>query len=257
MAVTADPELGRVILEQKPNRGNIGNGCFLLLLGCLPMLGGVAATTAPVAVRLGFFALGLCLSGFSAVMLWRNWVHVFLQERGIREYRRGKGRSLAYDSVDEVQYSSVRIFMHGSYIRTVQKLALRSGPPAEPPLVCTLIFKEADGRAPAETPTALTHVRDAVSRPLAERLLARVMREDTLAWTPGVRISRTGVEAEERGTWTLIEWARISKLEVDQETLQLWTQDGTKPRLKLSVTAPNAYPAYLVALKLMTQRGVR
>src|SRR5689334_13897933 len=140
MAVSANPDLGRVLHEQKPNRGNIGNCCFLLLLG-LPMMGVVAAGTAPLGVRLGFFGLGLCLSGFAVVMLWRNWVHVFLQERGIREYRRGKARSLAYDQVDEVLYSSARIFMHGSYIRTVQKLALRSGQSPEPPLVCTLVFK--------------------------------------------------------------------------------------------------------------------
>jgi hypothetical protein len=255
MAVTADPDLGRVLHEQKPNRGNIGKCCFLLLLG-LPMMAVVVVPSAPLAVRLGFFALGLCVSAFAVVMLWRNWMHVFLQERGIREYRRGKGRSLAYELVDAVQYSSARVFMHSSYIHTVQKLALRSGS-SEPPLVCTLTFKEADGRAPGETRTALTAVRDSVSRLLAERFLKDIMREDSLAWSPTVRICRNGVEPEDGGTWTLIDWAQIRKLDMDQETLRLWTDDASKPRLAVRMTEPNAYPAYLVALTLMEQHHRR
>ena len=51
-------------------------------------------------------------------------MHVFLQERGIREYRQGRGRALAYDDADEMYYSSLRIFMHGSYIHTLQKVGL-------------------------------------------------------------------------------------------------------------------------------------
>jgi hypothetical protein len=252
MAVNADPDLGRVLLEQKPNRGNIGNGCFLLLLA-LPMMGVVAAPTAPLGVRLGLFGLGLCLSGFSAVMLWRHWMYVFLQERGIREYRRGKGRSLAYDLVDEVRYSSARIFLNGSYIHTVQKLALRSGLSREPPLVCTLIFKELDGDAPGEARTALTQVRDATSLFLADRFLERIMRDETVVWAPGVRINRRGVETEDRGAWALVEWGRVSKMDIDEGTLQLWTHEESKPRLRLSMTEPNSYPAYAMALRLMRQ----
>jgi hypothetical protein len=254
MAVRPDPDLGRVLLEQKPNRGNIANGCFLLLLG-LPLLGVAAAAAAPLAVRLGVPALGLCLGGFAAVMLWRNWMHVFLQERGIREYRHGRGRSLAYDAVDEVLYTSARIFMHGSYIRTVQKLALRSGQTPGPLLVCTLLFKEADGRAAAEARTPLTQVRDAVALPLAERLLKRVLRGQTVAWAPGVRVGRRGVEAEERGAWSLVEWREVSKLDVEQGAVRLWVPGGTRPRLSVGLTEPNSYPAYLAALKLMRQGG--
>jgi hypothetical protein len=250
MAVSADPNLGPVLLEQKPNRGNLGNGCFLVLLA-LPMMGSLAVPAAPLALRLGLFGLGLCLGGFALVMLWRNWVHVFLQERGVREYRHGKGRSLAYDQVDELQYSALRLFHGGAYIHTVQKLALRSERSPGPPLVCTLILKEADGRAPTEARTALTRVRDAVALLLAERLLQRILRDEAIAWTPGVRISRHGLEIDQGSALELVEWRQVHKLDAGQGTLRLWTQGGTAPRVQMSMAQPDFYPAYVAAVKLI------
>jgi hypothetical protein len=228
----------------------------LLLLG-LPAMGIVAVPAAPLGVRLGIFGLGLCLSGFALVMLWRNWMHVFLQERGVREYRHGKGRSLAYDQVDELQYSALRLFHGRAYIHTVQKLALRSERSPGPPLVCTLILKEADGRAPAEARTALTQVRDAVALLLAERLLQRILRDEVIAWTPGVRISRDGLEIDQGGTLELVAWRQIHKLDAGLGTLRLCTQGGTAPRLQLSMTQPGFYPAYVVAVKLIEQSRER
>jgi hypothetical protein len=125
MAIGADPALGGTLLVQKPSRGNIGNAIFLLVLG-VPLVLVIFAPEAPLGARVGLPLLGCCVTGFAALMLWRNWMHVFLQERGIREYRQRRGRSLPYDQVDEVVYSSARLFAHGSYIHTVQKLALRS-----------------------------------------------------------------------------------------------------------------------------------
>jgi hypothetical protein len=250
MTFGADPTLGKILLVQKPNKGNIGNAVFLMVLG-VPFMLVVAAPTAPMEVRLGGLGFGSCLSGFAAVMLWRNWMLVFLQEFGVREYRQRRGRSLRYDEVDELIYSSARIFGHGSYIHTVQKLALKSNRLAGPPLVCTLIFKEADSRSPAEAKTALADVRNRVSYSLADRFLGRLGGEATVDWTPEVRISTRGLEfADRHGNWELAEWRHVSRYEMSNGTLKFWLEAEAKPRLQINTTQPNFYPGYALALRL-------
>jgi hypothetical protein len=250
MTISADPALGKILLVQKPNKGNIGN-CVFLMVVSLPFLLVVAAPTAPLEVRLGFSGFGLCLGGFAAIMLWRNWMHVFLQEIGVREYRQRHGRSLRYDQVDELIYTSLRIFAHGSYIHTVQKLALKSNGLAGPPFVCTLIFKEADGRSPTEARTALTEVRDRVSHSLADRFLERLERESTVDWTPEVRIAPRGLEITDRhGNWEHVEWRNVSRYEMGNGTLSLWLDAEAKPRLQINSAQANFYPAYALALRL-------
>ena len=217
----------------------------------------VIAPKAPLEVRLGFGGFGSCLSGFAAIMLWRNWMHVFLQESGIREYRQRRSRSLRYDQVDELLYTSLRIFGHGSYIHTVQKLALKSNRLAGPPLVCTLIFKEADGRSHAEAGTPLTKVRDRISSAIAARLFERLAREPTVDWTPEVRISKRGLElSNHRSVWKLVEWRKISRYEMEGGTLKLWIEGETTPRHQISTSQSNFYPAYSLALRLHSQAKV-
>ena len=60
-------------------------------------------------------------------------MRVYLQEHGIREYRQGRGRSLPYEQVEQMLYSTMRIFMHGSYVHTLQKLALYGDEEPKPP----------------------------------------------------------------------------------------------------------------------------
>jgi len=251
--ISPDPALGKVLLEQKPSKGNIGNVIFLMILG-VPMMLIVAAPNAPLDVRLGFLLFGSCLTGFALIMLWRNWMHVFLQETGIREYRQRRGRSLPYDQVDELIYSSLRIFAHGSYIHTVQKLALKSERLPGPPAVCTLIFKEADGRAPAEAKTVLVGVRDQVSFKLAMQLHGRISRDDAFDWTPEVRFTARGLQlADKQGRVEIVEWRRIGRHEISQGTLRLWLEGEDQPRLQISTSKPNFYPAYFLLLNLRKQ----
>lgn len=168
--VSPDPALGAVLLEQKIKAGTVGNALFLLVLGILAMLV-VGAPTAPIGVKVSFFLFGAGVAGLALWMLWRHWMHVFLQERGIREYRQRRGRSLPYNQADEITYSSLRVFMNGSYIHTVEKVALKSDREAGPPLVCTHIFKEADGRAPGE----------------AERRFSTCAMQSACGWPSGCR----------------------------------------------------------------------
>jgi hypothetical protein len=190
------------------------------------------------------------------VMLRRNWMHVFLQERGTREYRQKRGRSLRYDHVDELTYSALRIFSYGSYIHTVQKLALKSHKMPGPPLVCTLIFKEADGHSPSETQTALTDVRNMVSGLLEERFSQRLGRDGKVDWTPEVRIGARGLEmADRNGVGEYVEWRRVSKMEANQGMFRLWVDSDSKPLLQSSTSQPNFFPAYSLALRLWKQVG--
>ncbi|HJT31949.1 MAG TPA: hypothetical protein VJ783_07830 [Pirellulales bacterium] len=248
--VSPDPALGAVLLEQKIKAGTVGNAIFLLVLGILPMLV-VGAPTAPAGVKVGFFLFGAGLAGFALWMLWRHWMHVFLQERGLREYRQRRGRSLPYDQADEITYSSLRIFMNGSYIHTVEKVALKSDREAGPPLVCTHIFKEADGRATGEARTPLLDVRNAVGLRLAERMSKQIAREAAIEWTPELRIRARGLEiVDARGRSELVEWGRLSRLEIDHGKLKLFHDGNDRPRLETPVATPNFYPAYFVAVRL-------
>jgi hypothetical protein len=250
MTISADPAFGKILLVQKPNKENIGNCVFLMIVG-VPFMLVVAAPIAPMLMRLVFPPFGLCLSGFAVIMWRRHLMYVFLQEFGIREYRQGRGRSLRYDHVDELFYTSLRLFGHGFYVHTVQKLALKSNGLAGPPFVCTLIFKEADGRSPTEARTALTEVRDRVSHSLADRFLERLERESTVDWTPEVRIAPRGLDITDRhGNWELVEWRNVSRYEMGNGTLSLWLDAEAKPRLQINSAQANFYPAYALALRL-------
>ena len=258
--VAADPDFGTILLEQKPNKGNIGNGIFLLVCGICCLAFGLLTTLLMSLTRLSisggaaFIIVGSLLCGFTGIMLRRHWMHVFLQERGIREYRQRQGRSLRYDDVDELTYSSLRIFMSGFYIHTVQKLALKSHGLQGPPLVSTLIFKEADGRSAFESQTALTDVRDRISSVIDERLLEALGREGTVDWTPESRIGARGLDlADRKGTCHFVEWRRVSKMEAWQGMLRLWVDSEVNPRLETTTAQPNFFPAYSLALRLWEQ----
>jgi hypothetical protein len=253
MRATADPTLGAVLFEQRPNKGNIGNAIFLMILGA-PFVLVAAAPSAPLNVRLGLPGVGLGICAFAAIMLWRNWMHVFLQELGIREYRQGCGRTLRYDLVDRITYTSLRIFMHGSYIHTVQKVAFEAKDQEGPPLVSTRIFKESEGLSARETRTALTEARDRVSGLLADQMLKRVQRQGSLEWTPQVRITMAGLEiADRNGRWETAEWRRIDRYEIQDGTLHIWLADEAAATLKISSGHPNFYPALALVHRLRKQ----
>jgi hypothetical protein len=256
MAVSADPELGQVLHEQKPNRGNIGNCIFLMILG-LPFMLVVLAPTAPWEVKLGLSTVGFGLSAFAAIMLWRNWMYVFLQERGIREYRQGKPRSLHYDEVATLFYTSGRIFSHGSYVHTVQKLALQADEPEAKPLVCTHIFREPDGRALAEARTPLTQMRDVVARRLADRLLTQVRRGEAARWSDDIQIGPDGLLISPGvGREDQIAWSRIHRIALNEGVCQIEIDDDQKPRWKIKSSEPNFWPA-LVLVQRMRSTAAR
>lgn len=248
--VAPDPAFGQVLLEQKTKAGSIGNAIFLMVLG-LPMMLVVFAREAPTQAKVSLFFLGAVIVAFALIMLWRHWMHVFLQERGIREYRQRRARSLAYDQVDEIIFSSLRIFMHGSYIHTLEKLALKADRMSGPPLVCTHIFKEANPRAPDVAHTPILHVRNVISMALAERFSQELARKNSLPWTPELRINSAGLEivgGESSGQ--AFEWRRVSRMEIDQGKLQVWVDADPRPRVATLTSAVNFYPLYLLAMKL-------
>jgi hypothetical protein len=262
MSATPDPELGSILLNQKLNKGNIGNGIFLLLCGLLSLAFGLATLIlAPVSRvsilgGIAFIGVGLSLCVFVGIMLRRYWMHVFLQERGICEYRQGRARSLRYDQVDELTYSTLRIFMHGFYIHTVQKLALKSHGLPGPPLVSTLIFKETDRRSSSETRTALTDVRKMVSERLEDMFVQKLRLGEMVDWTPELRIGSRGLDvADRKGVGEHVEWQRVTNLEVNQGIFRLWVNSNAKPLHQTTTAQPNFFPAYSLALRLWKQFG--
>ena len=263
MTVSTDADFGQILFEQKPNKGNIGNSIFLFfcaacLLACgIPVLFLMPTSKGSILGGIVFIGVGLSLGAFVGIMLWRNWMHVFLQERGIREYRQKRGRSLRYDRVDEMTYSSLRIFLHGSYIHTLQKLALKSHRMPGPPLVCTLIFKEADGHSSFEARSALTDVRNMLSDQLEQRLLQRLRREEAVDWTPEIRIGLRGLDLTDRkGVRDYVEWQRVRKMEADQGIFRLWVDTDVHPLVQTSTAQPNFFPAYALALRLWKRSAI-
>ena len=246
--VTPDLALGKVLLEQKPRWGDIGSMIFLIVLG-LPISLVVFAREAPMYFRIFALCLGGGLVILALVALWRRWMHVFLQEHGIREYRQRRGRSLPYDKVDEVTYSAIRIFMHGSYIHTVEKLAMRSTTLPGPPLVCTHIYREPNPQG-GETGTPLLDVRNVISAGLTLRLSKRLAAEHGLDWTPNLRLHQGGLEIlDGKAGAQVIEWRRLSKLEIQHGKLRIWVDADSRPRIATPTTAPNFYPIYFLAMQ--------
>jgi hypothetical protein len=257
MAAEPDPRLGPVLLELKPAKGQVGNFLFLTILA-IPFVLVVFAPTAPLEVKLGCLLVGLGLLAFIAIMLWRYWMDVFLQEQGIREYRQGRPRSLPYDQVATMFYTSIRIFMHGSYMHTVQKLAIQGDDPSARPLVCTHTVREADGGAPAETATALTQVRDQITPRLAARLLERLRSGESLVWGKNVRITPHGLEILDRtGREELVEWPRCRRSQFEQGTYRIWIDDEEKPRLQINSAEPNFWPIAALIQRFRREAGTR
>ena len=260
--ITADPDLGKVLLVQKPTKGTIGNLVFLFLCGLMMFAFGVPAlvllpaSAGSIAGGLLFIGIGLGLCVFVVIMAQRYRMHVFLQEHGICEYRQGQPRSLRYDQVDELTYSSGRIFMHGSYVHTVQKLALKSHMLPGPPLVCTLILKESDGRSPSESRSAVTIARNMTSSMIEERLRRRLGRDGAIDWTSDLRIKSSGLDvAHRKGGWSFVEWYRIKKMDVHEGMFGLWVDADTRPLLRTTSAQPNFFPAYSIAIRLWQYPG--
>ena len=198
-----------------------------------------------------FISVGSLLCGFTGIMLRRHWMHVFLQERGIREYRQRQGRSLRYDDVDELTYSSLRIFMSGFYIHTVQKLALKSRGLQGPPLVSTLIFKEADGRSAFESPTALTDVRDRISSVIDERLLeASAARERLIGRLRSVSARVVWIWLIARAPVISSNGPGSARWKPGRGCYGSGSTRKSKAGLETTTPRPNFFPAYSLALIL-------
>ena len=255
MPATPDPSLGGVLLEQKIRKGQIGNFVFLTIVA-LPFVLVPAVPAAPLEVKLGMGLFGLGLIAFVAIMAWRYWMHVFLQEQGICEYRQGKPRSLRYDQVATLHYTSLRIFSHGSYVHTVQKVAIQADEPESKPLVCTHIFREADGRAPAETRTPLTLVRDQVTPRLADRLHAQLRRGQAVPWSDTVQVGLDGlIVAEGAGREEQIAWSRVSRIAIDEGVCQISIDGESAPRWKLKSAEPNFWAVLNLVERLRRERA--
>lgn len=251
--IAPDPAFGQVLLEQKPRWGDIGSMIFLIVMGLLMSLV-VFAPAAGLYFRIVSVCFGGGLIALALVALWRRWMHVYLQQHGIREYRQRRGRSLPYEKVDAVTYSALRIFMHGSYIHTVEKLALKSNDAPGPPLVCTHIFKEPDPHSAGETRTPVLDVRNALCPALTVRLSRRLARENGLIWTPGLRIHTGGLEVlDTKAGAQVFEWRRLSRIAIEDGKLRIWVDADTRPRVDTSTTVPNFYPNYFLALQLRKQ----
>ena len=126
-----------------------------------------------------------------------------------------------------------------------------------PPLVCTLILKEADGHSSFEARSALTDVRNMLSDQLEERFLQRLRREGTVDWTPEIRIGLRGVDlADRKGVKEYVEWQRVSKMEANQGMFRLWVDTDVNPFLQTTTSQPNFFPAYSLAMRLWKRSGI-
>jgi hypothetical protein len=144
----------------------------------------------------------------------------------------------------------LRIFMHGSYIHTIEKLALKSDHASGPPLVCTHVFKESDPRSEGETCTPVLLVRNTICASLAVRLSSRLARENGLDWRPGLRIYPSGLEIlDSKMGARFVEWRRLSRIEIEQGRLRIWVDADVRPCVETPTSVPNFYPIYFLAMQ--------
>jgi hypothetical protein len=283
----AFPELGPLILEQKATHAIawlfIALGGMLLLLGVLLanfVRPGQPQVGLPETLLMGTFvvcSLGCLVLGI--VKRWRDrGFALYLHTEGIHEHRASRDAIILFRNAEELKFQSTQIFVHGAYAGIVEHLAVRTPDPESRLLYFQRKVQEpGKGRGPAEA-TEVDQIAMRIASAIAEKMAARLEKQETLPWTPRMRISLRGVEFEprrwwemelsdlaasvgrwsrwaerERGGWPFLEWKEIDRMTVDRGMFRLWARGELRPQIQTPTGGENFHPGYIVANWLRTR----
>ena len=270
-------DLGPVILQQKATHGigavYLGAGGMFLGLGSAALLFPMAVNrTAELAIGGVFVALGLAylVAGILRIWKWRGGA-LFLHERGIREHRAGRDSVVRFDQVADMKYQSTRVFVHGSYGGTVERLSVRPGGAGGQWLYFQRQWKEKTGLATGYTETSeVDRVARSISHIIAQRMSARLAGGETVPWTSRMRLNRDGVELSRtrwyecelsdlfrrQPRWEFFAWNEIDRAEFNQGVLFLWVQGQKTPRLRVLTGDVNFQSGYALFAAALQQSAV-
>ena len=113
---------------------------------------------------------------------------------------------------------------------------------------------------------------------IAENMVARLVKKETLPWTPRMRLNLAGVEIEQqrwwerdlrdmaksivgwfrwtdgpRGAWPHLPWNQIDRMTIENGIFRLWADGEPRPRIEILTGALNFHPGYIVATQLLQQ----
>jgi hypothetical protein len=236
-------ELGRILFERKPGRG------LVALLWLLPVAAiVVVACTAYLAVLRGAggaWWVGLEISAPLA-LTWllplSQCVTFSVHEHGVRRKWLFRTQQLKYIDVDTFTYSAVRQYVKGVYSGTNFTLTFAS-------LASGKLQKLTYARNLRNADAELDHLRDSISRMIADRMAAQFVPGRSVTWTEGLRFLPEGLEHRAAGFFgrkapVVIPYEQISGYDLHQGMFWLWVHDRKKPVVKESMALPNFFPGY-------------
>jgi hypothetical protein len=281
------PELGPLILEQKATHAIAwlftGLGCLLLLTGVLLLNfvrpGQPKAGLPEMALMGTFFVCALGCLGLGVFKRWRDrGFALYLHAEGIREQRASGEAIILFRDAEELKFQSTRIFVHGAYGGTVEHLAVRTSDPESRMLYFQRKLQEpGKGKGPSVS-GAVDQIASRIAGAIAEKMAARLNKQETLPWTSRMRIRLRGLEIEPRrwweldlcdmgraiagwfrwsegarGHWPFLEWNEIDRMAIENGMFRLWARGEPRPRIQTPTGGENFHPGYIVASRLWSK----
>jgi len=284
-------ELGPLILEQKATHAIAwlftGLGVLLLLLGillCFVMRPGQRNAGLSEMILGGIFVL--CSLACLVLGLFKRWrdrgFALFLHTGGIREHRAWGDTVVLFRDAEELRFQATRVFVHGAYAGTLEHLAVRTADPESRMLYFQRKIQEPDqGKGPAIA-SEVDQVAMLVANTIAGKLTARLEKQETLAWTPRMKINLRGLEIQpqqwwesdlrdmaksivgwfrwaegSRGHWPHLAWSKIDGMTIETGIFRLWAKGEPRPRIQIMTGVENFHAGYIVASRLWSQARSR
>ncbi len=246
-------ELGRILFERKPDRGMVwlmwlAPPAFLIVLAVTIFLGAFLG-------QRGAWGMGTAICFIAAGL----WVLSLTQNVTLRVYEQGVRRKwlfgtqqLKYADVDAFTYSAVRQFVKGVYAGTNFTLTFASRAQGK---TTKLTYARKLRNADAD----LDHLRDSVSRRIADRMAAEFGKGRMVAWTDGLRFLPEGLEYRAssffgRKAPIVLPYSQVLGHDANQGTFWLWIVGKKKPVVKENMAQPNFFPGFMLLTRVLAAR---
>ena len=225
-----------------------------------------------VLCSLGCLVLGI-------VKLWRDrGFALYLHAAGIRERRAVADSIVLFRDANDLKFQSTRVFVNGAYAGTVEHLAVRTADPTSRMLYFQRKIQEpGKGKGPAPS-SDVDKVAMLVAGAIAEKLSARLDKQETLPWTARMRINLHGLDIQprrwwesdlrdmarsivawfrwaegSRGQWPHLAWNEIDRMTIETGIFRLWAKGESRPRIQIMTGVENFHPGHIVASRLWSE----
>ncbi len=274
-------DLGALVLEKKPGTSF---ATLLIVLGGLilafsllmlfvrkpgePMMDRKSITGAAVVMVIGAIplALGLSMKGRARAN------SVALHEFGLTTPR-GGGLTVPYSDLEQMTFSATRFFNHDHYMGTHDRMTLTAPAFGPKPVSLHIRRKEAGLRRRGDSGDTgpMARAAERISAIMAGRMTERLRRGETIAWTPRMKITTTGIQTTpagfldrdlrritargegKPGDWTPVPWEKIRAADLQDGTFRLWVHGESSPRVQLPMEAPNLHPGLYIVRQVLDQ----